>query len=196
MAKPPLFAPAKFWLAQAREDFALVSKIGNAPECYSRYFLQQSYEKALKAYIISKLSGETRNVQKMLAETLLKTHSPLSDYSHRDLSELESIFKKKYPAQWRRGISVLKLLRREALDLIRNDRQLRILEAVDATRPSLQVNKPSYRYPFFDGTQFVSPANWTQWDTYQGDSLKHIKSSIDVLIEKVKVQVAIGSKRF
>ncbi len=176
------------WMRQAKVDFrAAQEKSAGTLECHRRYWYQQSYEKALKAYAISRVEAGDDAVGQALQEELLRTHSPLSSCK-RDRAgwlELEIKLRKRFPESWGHVLKELMLIRRDVVRLVNGLDHKATLEKVDATTPSISPNVVSYRYPFFlegkKGTP-IAPAEFTGWDDYQGDE-RSVKHALEELLE-------------
>ncbi len=192
-----IFPAPRTYLEQARADLR-ASKVV-APmllPCHTRYFLQQAYEKAIKAYLLARLgTREDLQVQYLLRDTILGSHSPLADFRpDDDLVEMRERLMRQYPEHWQHGIAVLKMLRREAYALLRGRRTANTLVQLDSTRQSIRAEVPSYRYPFFQGETTVIPARWNGWDTYQG-VLQDVVEAVEDLVDYVALTVGIRGRR-
>lgn len=167
-------APPKLWLEQSRADLSAAQSNGaGILECHRRYWLQQAYEKAIKALMLAKLDGpDRRNPQVLLIvrDVLLRSHTPLQDLPSEETREqMRERLEKQYPGQWQRGVKVVYLLVREIKQFIVSQTARGVLERIDDTRPSISADVPSYRYPFFEGDSAITPARWQGWTAYQGD---------------------------
>jgi HEPN domain-containing protein len=168
---------------------------GGREACHTRYFLQQAYEKAIKAYMLAKLGQEHANVELILHDTILGSHSPLFDFRpQEDLAELEERLIRQYPDHWQRGIMVLKTLRREAYNVLMCRRGANMLVQIDATRQSIRANVPSYRYPFFSNDETIVPLSWDGWDVYQGP-LDDVIAAVRDLLDTVGLTVGTSGRR-
>jgi hypothetical protein len=192
-----IFPAPRTYLEQAKADFR-ASQVTNPAllACHTRYFLQQAYEKSLKAYMLVKVDpDEHPQVLYLLRDTILGSHSPLADFRPEDdLSELQERLIRQYPDHWQRGIKVLKTLRREAYGLLKGRRGANVLVQLDATRQSIRADVPSYRYPFFQGDETIVPSQWQGWDTYQG-VLGEAVAAVSELVEAVKLSVGTSGRR-
>lgn len=191
-----IFPTPRSYLEQAKADFR-VSQVKHADvrACYTRYFLQQAYEKAIKAYMLAKLGQEHANIELILRDTILGSHSPLADFRpQQDLTELEERLMRQYPDHWQRGIKVLKTLRREAYNVLVGRRGANVLVQIDATRQSIRADVPSYRYPFFSGTETVVPLSWDGWDGYQGP-FDDVVVAVRDLLDTVGLTVGTSGRR-
>lgn len=191
-----IFPAPRSYLEQAKADFR-VSQATHADlrACHTRYFLQQAYEKAIKAYMLAKLGPEDSQVEHLLRDTILGSHSPLADFRpDEDLTELTDRLIRKYPNHWQRGIKVLKTLRREAYGLLSGRRGANVLVLLDATRQSIRADVPSYRYPFFQDGETIIPSRWENWDGYQG-VLNEVVAAVSELVDAVSLTVGTSGRR-
>jgi HEPN domain-containing protein len=155
------------WLTQARADLKAATTIApTIAECHRRYWLQQTVEKALKAYAISLLPDDlSQRENEALTALLLRHHAPLS--------EMATWSKDEIVAKWGiRAYKRLRFLKTYLNDLVANDAAGSSIRQVDDTKPSLSSKEVSYRYPFFRQDRLVAPVEWQEWAGYQGDETK------------------------
>ena len=191
-----IFPTPRSYLEQAKADFR-ASRVthDDVRPCHTRYWLQQAYEKAMKAHMLAKLGQEDKEVEQVLRDTILGSHSPLADFRPgEDLGELEKRWTRQVPNHWKRGLKVLKMLRREAYGLLHGQRGANVLAKLDATRQSIRVDLPSYRYPFFQGNEQIIPSRWEGWDDYQG-ALDDVVSAVGDLLGIVALTVGTSGRR-
>jgi hypothetical protein len=65
-----------------------------------------------------------------------------------------------------------------------------LLLKIDATTPTSDPAEVSYRYPFRHNGDYVSPASYSDWDLYQGDSMA-VKSAVGRLIGVVRDELKL-----
>lgn len=191
-----IFPSPRSYVEQAKADSRVAHvKHEDVRSCHTRYFLQQAYEKAIKAYMLAKLGTEHVNVEHILRDTILGSHSPLADFRpEEDLTELQERLTRQYPDHWQRGIKVLKTLRREAYGLLNGRPTANVLVRLDATRQSIRADVPSYRYPFFRGGEAITPSRWEGWDDYQG-SFDDVAKAVEDLLNTVAITVGTSGRR-
>lgn len=152
MATP---AQVDAWIEQAQADlFAARVQAEGVAECHRRYWIQQSYEKAIKAYALVRWAGPSSDEGEFSRQFLLQ-HSPL-----KTLSTVGSPLSK-----------ALHLLRREVLAFVNGLDNAAVLLQIDATTPRNSPSEISYRYPFEHRGEYVSPASYDGWDVYQGNAM-------------------------
>ncbi|MGM0578169.1 MAG: hypothetical protein ACQEXJ_20760 [Myxococcota bacterium] len=179
---------------QARADLRAARCTDDAvAECHRRYWLQQAYEKALKAYLVAQVGKRERHeVLLIVRDTILGSHSPLTDFPRGvDLDDLKARLEQAYPDDWQRGLRLVELLRRHAHAFVTNRRGHEALYKLDDTRPSIAARYPSYRYPFFDGGKSVAPAKWRGWTGYQGPE-EEVAGAVEELIDAARVAGSLG----
>lgn len=169
----------KAWLDQAKYDLG-ASRVAdiNVRDCHRRYWIQQSYEKAIKAYALMRWEpspgdeGEFRRV-------FLLRHSPL-----RSAAEPSSPLSKALWALTRMVSSFVDSLGEHAS----------ALRKIDDTLPSTNPNDVSYRYPLiFDG-EHVAPGDFEEWDPYQGN-LASARAAVDELLKSVNREFSAFARR-
>jgi IS1 family transposase len=165
------------WIAQAEADLA-ASKIAadGLKECHRRYWIQQSYEKSIKAYAMMRWRGAPAD-EAEFARLFLLQHSPLKtiEGTNTPLSK------------------ALHLLRRETLAFVRSLDNADILLKIDATTPRNDPAEVSYRYPFLVDGEYVAPASYDDWDAYQGN-VPGAQSAVIRLLAAVKEELRIFAR--
>jgi hypothetical protein len=142
---------AKVWLKQAKADLLAALGAPAKPECHRRYWLQQAYEKALKSLALIMYSGQPSDPEFL---THFLNHSPLEA-----LEQANKLSKRMHS------------LARQVQRFINLRREAARLRKIDATRPSNKDDQVSYRYPFRVGSELIAPADYDDWDSYQGEWL-------------------------
>ena len=144
------------WIRQARADLG-AAQCDAGEECHRRYWLQQACEKCIKALGIILWSDRTSD-EGHFRGSFLNKHSPLQQLS-KDVASDPAL-----PS------SLRMLLRQIDSELSEIDGGA-LIRQVDATTPTLDPTRTSYRYPFQDEGKDVAPADWTtsKWDAYQGN---------------------------
>jgi hypothetical protein len=158
------------WVEQAEADLQAASVASSSlRECHRRYWLQQSYEKSIKAYALMRWRGDAAD-EREFTKVFLLQHSPLKSMS--DVSTPLS--------------RAMYLLRREVEAFVRSLDNDSLLMQIDATTPRNDPAEVSYRYPFLlrDGS-YVPPASFEGWDDYQGNE-KDARAAVTKLLRAVK----------
>jgi hypothetical protein len=164
----------KAWIDQAEADLAAAKSQGDGiSECHRRYWIQQSYEKAIKALALMKWAGGATDEAEFARQFLLQ-HSPLK----RVGTNISTLSK------------ALLLLARELVRQISALDNGQLLLKIDATTPTSLPSEVSYRYPFQHDGEFVSPASFAGWDLYQGDFMA-VESAVRRLIGVVKDELKL-----
>ncbi len=173
MATPEQVSP---WIRQAEADLAAarVESDGIA-ECHRRYWIQQSYEKAIKALAFTLLGG-TDDENKALRQLL--SHSPLKLLAER-------IVDPKTPLPKTLDRKRLRLLKRDLDAFVRRLDNAKFLEKVDDLEPTPHDEDPSYRYPFMAGGEYLPPIDFQDWELHLGGIAGAI-SAVQRLIRAVK----------
>jgi len=166
------------WIEQAEAD--LRASRATAPElaeCHRRYWVQQSYEKAIKAYALMRWAGAAADEPEFTRMFLLR-HSPL-----------KTIDQPPTPLSKR-----LHLLRRDVKAFVMRLDNVDLLLQIDATTPMNDPGEVSYRYPFIiaDG-EYVAPAAYEGWDRYQGN-LAGALAAVGRLIGAVKEELKVFAR--
>jgi hypothetical protein len=149
----------KAWIRQANADLQ-AGRAERSIECHRRYWLQQAYEKGIKALGMMLWRGPPAE-DGLLRAHFLHSHSPL-----RRLKD-DILANPTLPQSLQR-------LRRQIeteLNALDGDGLLR---KVDGTTPTTDHTGVSYRYPFQDAAtgEDIAPMDWTtaEWDAYQGNA--------------------------
>ena len=182
----------KVWLRQARRDLA-AARGGVSDECHRRYWYQQSYEKAIKAYAITLVTSKDAQVLSGFRDAFLRHHAPLAvakESGEEGIEALEDRLRRNYPKRWEEIVKTVVNVRRLTESFVDNLNHARSVRKIDSTHPSLAVSAVSYRYPFQPkgSKQSVAPADWKGWSSYQGVE-STIQKALDELIDGVALQV-------
>lgn len=182
----------KVWLRQARRDLA-AARCGTTDECHRRYWYQQSYEKAIKAYAITLVTSKNAQVLAGFRDSFLRHHAPLAVAKASEEEGEESMehrLKRIYPKSWEEIVKTVVNVRRLTENFVDNLKHARSIRKIDATHPSMAVTAVSYRYPFqaSGSTQSVAPADWRGWSSYQGIEAT-VQKALDELIDGVALQI-------
>jgi hypothetical protein len=141
------------WIEQAEADLTAAGEdAAGLRECHRRYWIQQSYEKAIKAYALMRWSGTAADDTEF-ARLFLLQHSPL-----------KAVVDANAPLS-----KPLRLLAREVESFVRGLDNADMLLKIDATTPRNDPAQISYRYPFIEAGDYVAPASFEGWDAYQGN---------------------------
>ena len=164
------------WIAQAEADFLAAGvKADGIAECHRRFWLQQSYEKSIKALGLMLWTGTTADERDF--EKIFLVHSPLESLSEAHGNKLLS-----------KSLFLLKRNLDAEINKLDSDG---VLRKVDGTIPKKEVNEISYRYPFINDGRYLAPVHFEGWDGYQGP-LDGVQASARRLLKLVKNQ----SKKF
>jgi len=166
----------KAWIRQAEADLSAAS--AEAPgiaECHRRYWFQQSYEKSIKALALMKWTGVPD--EREFAQNFLWKHSPLATIS----TGKTPLPKKLY------------LLQRELTAFMIKLDGSALLKKLDATTPTTNPDDVSYRYPFRYNNEYVPPAEYPDWDHYQGNH-EGIRAGVARLINAVKAELRMSAR--
>ncbi|WP_437886362.1 hypothetical protein [Sorangium sp. So ce307] len=167
----------KTWIAQAEADLqasrATAESLG---ECHRRYWLQQGYEEAIKAYAMMRWTGSTAD-DAQFARLFLLQHSPL-----KAVGEASAPLSK-----------ALHLLAREVEAFVRGLDNADLLLKIDATTPRNDPAEVSYRYPFVVDGDYVAPVSFDGWDSYQGN-LVGAQAAVSRLLAAVKDELRIFAR--
>jgi hypothetical protein len=162
------------WIDQAEADLAAArADAGGVAECHRRYWLQQSYEKAIKALALMKWTGGAADEAEFTRQFLLQ-HSPL-----KKVGTTSTTLSKP-----------LRALARELGAQVRRLDNGHVLIKIDATAPTSDPAEVSYRYPFHRDGEFVPPASFDDWDDYQGNFMA-AESAVRRLIGVVKDELKL-----
>lgn len=147
------------WIRQAQADLVAGRAEGVEP-CHRRYWLQQSYEKGIKALGLILWQGHA-NEEGQLRRHFLGRHSPLKVLSREAANDPN------VPRS-------LRLLLRQLQTELGTLDGAGVLKRVDENEATMNPTDVSYRYPFQDAAgSHVAPADWTEanWDAYQGSAM-------------------------
>jgi len=152
MATP---AQVDAWIQQAEADLRAARVVDEGiAECHRRYWIQQSCEKALKAYALMKWTEGAAAEELEFRRMFLLQHSPL-----KTLSGVGTPLTKR-----------LHLLRREVVLFVNGLDNAALLWKIDGTTPRNDPAETSYRYPFVHEGEYAAPAAFVGWDAYQGNA--------------------------
>jgi hypothetical protein len=168
------------WIQQAEADLrAARVDASDLRPCHQRYWLQQSYEKAIKAYALMRWNGDV-NQEPQFNRLFLLQHSPIKTVTETDTPLSKS----------------LHLLRREVQSFIQGDLAgvAASLLKIDATTPRHDPEEVSYRYPFLEDGEYVAPAVYEGWDGYQGNLLS-ASGAVERLLQAVKDELKLFSRK-
>jgi hypothetical protein len=166
------------WIEQAEADLAASrAKADGIRECHRRYWLQQSYEKSIKAYALMRWTGSAAQ-EREFAHLFLLQHSPL-----KTVSDANAPLSKE-----------LHLLRREVLAFVHGLDNDKFLLQIDATTPRNDPAEVSYRYPFISDGDYVPPAAYEAWDTYQGN-VEGALAAVGRLLKAVKDELSFFARK-
>lgn len=168
----------KAWIEQADADL-IAARVddGGLRECHRRYWVQQSYEKAIKAYALMRWTGGPTEAAQF-AHLFLLQHSPL-----------------KTVAQANTPLSKpLHLLARDVEAFVRHLDNADLLLKIDATTPRSDPTEVSYRYPFLVDGDYKAPISYDDWDAYQGNALG-AQAAVTRLLGAVKDELRIFARR-
>ncbi|MEZ4301864.1 MAG: hypothetical protein R3B70_43420 [Polyangiaceae bacterium] len=145
-------------------------------ECHRRYWIQQSYEKTIKAYALMRWGGAPAD-EPEFARLFLLQHSPLKTVGLATTPLSKG----------------LRLLRREVEAFVRGLDNADLLLRIDATTPRNDPNEVSYRYPFLVDGDFVAPVAYSEWDAYQGNVAGAL-AAVERLLAAVKDELRIFAR--
>jgi len=159
----------KTWIAQAEADLVAAQVVAaGLGECHRRYWIQQSYEKGIKAYALMRWTGDADHDAEF-ARLFLLQHSPL-----------KTVLDASAPLS-----KPLHLLAREVEVFVRGLDNADLLLKIDATTPRNDPGEISYRYPFTANGDYVAPASFGDWDAYQGNVVG-VRAAVRRLLGAVK----------
>lgn len=163
------------WLRQAEADLrAGEAEADGVSESHRRYWLQQSYEKAIKAWGLMKWKHNPDD-EGQFHHVFLRHLSPFFFIDNTNAPLPKSIH----------------LLQREARLFINGLPYRDVLIKLDATTPEFDETKVSYRYPFLDAVgEHVPPCAYEDWDAYQGER-GEVRRSIRAFLREVRGEFAI-----
>lgn len=167
----------KTWIEQAEADLVAARvRADGLGECHRRYWIQQSYEKAIKAFALMRWTG-TAGDEAQFARLFLLQHSPL-----KTVVEANTPLSKP-----------LHLLAREVEAFVRALDNAAMLLKIDATTPRNDPAEVSYRYPFLVDGGYVAPASYEEWDAYQGNDAG-AQAAVQRLLSSVKEEFKIFAR--
>ena len=165
------------WIRQAEADLeAAKADTSSLAECHRRYLIQQSYEKAIKALALMLWESSTAAEMAQFDNLFLKQHSPLKTMA----DNAGDLYKPLYH------------LNRQLTSFLKGQPHGEVLLKIDSTKPTTRPDKVSYRYPFIDDESgdHTAPADFNQWDIYQGkrsDALKGVAGLLSAVNERLKL---------
>jgi hypothetical protein len=167
---------AAIWLTQAEADLrAARAEHGDVAECHRRYWLQQSYEKAIKAYALIHWKGPANDKQ-FRTQFLLK-HSPFKSVG-AGASPLSLLLHK---------------LMRQLETFVRRLDNAGLLLKIDDTETSSKPDQVSYRYPFFEGGNLVAPCEYEGWEGYLSNR-EGATAAVDRLLRAVGKELKVAKR--
>jgi hypothetical protein len=167
----------KTWIQQAEADLdAARVEDARLGECHRRYWIQQSYEKAIKAYALMRWTGAAVD-EPQFARLFLLQHSPL-----KTVTEATTPLSKP-----------LHLLAREVETFVRRLDNHDLLLKIDATTPRNEPAEVSYRYPFLVDDEYRAPVFYREWDAYQGN-FAGAQAAVGRLLSAVKDELKIFAR--
>lgn len=162
------------WLRQAEEDLkAAEADADGISQNHRRYWLQQSYEKAIKAWGLMKWRYNADD-EGQFHHVFLRRHSPFLFIDNTNAPLPKSIH----------------LLQREARVFVNGFAYSAVLIKIDATTPEFDETKVSYRYPFLVEDELVAPYAYEGWEAYQGEWAE-VRRSVRSFIREVRGELAI-----
>jgi hypothetical protein len=166
------------WVQQAEADLqasrATAESLG---ECHRRYWIQQSYEKAIKAYAMMRWAG-TPAEEAEFTRLFLLQHSPLKNVSTAGAPLPKA----------------LHLLLREVLAFVLGLDNSELLLKIDATTPRNDPAEISYRYPFIVDGDYIAPISFDEWDGYQGNGAG-AQAAVTRLLSAVKDELRTFARK-
>lgn len=166
----------KAWVEQADADLlAARAESSDLRECHRRYWIQQAYEKAIKAYALMHWNG-TAQEQSQFERLFLLQHSPLKTVAETmtPLSKALHVLDRDVRA------FVLKNLSGEASTLLK----------IDSTTPRNAPEEISYRYPFLVDGKYTAPIAYEDWDGYQGNFMA-ARGAVERLLRAVRAELKL-----
>jgi len=175
MARPE---DADCWLVQANADLlAANAEHQDIAECHRRFWIQQSYEKAIKAYAIIRWSGAAED-ERQFARLFLLKHSPL-----KTLASAGDPLPKS-----------LHMLSREVEVFVRELDNSDLLLRIDAAEAVTDPDQVSYRYPFLVEDELKAPSEYEDWNVYQGNRTGAL-AAVRRLIAAVRDELRVARRR-
>jgi hypothetical protein len=162
------------WLRQADADLrAAEAEAEDISENHRRYWLQQSYEKAIKAWGLMKWRHSADD-EGQFHHVFLRRHSPFFFIDNTNVPLPKSIH----------------LLQREARAFVNGLAYGAALIKIDVTTPEFDQTKVSYRYPFVIDDEHIAPSDYEGWDAYQGE-WGDARRSVRSFLKEVRGELAI-----
>ena len=172
------FALIECWIKQSQADLKAARDANSeAEECHRRYWYQQSYEKAIKAYGLLKFRSDDPREEREFRQAYLRVHAPFTSLSGSGFGGRLQVFGRQL---------------RTFLYSLDNSA---ILIKIDESIPTVDPARVSYRYPFLDdrtGT-YIAPVDYHGWDAYQGNE-EGVRSALDRLLRKVRDELIISRR--
>lgn len=170
-------AQVRAWIEQSEADLlAARTDADGLRECHRRYWIQQSYEKAIKAYALMQWTGSDEE-EAQFARLFLLQHSPLTHVQGTGTPLSKP----------------LHLLTRQVLTFVRGLDNGALLLKIDGTTPRNDPSEISYRYPFLAEDAYVAPASFEDWDGYQGN-MAGVRAAVARLLTEVKAELKIFAR--
>jgi hypothetical protein len=162
------------WLLQAEADLrAAEADSDGVTDGHRRFWLQQSYEKGIKAWGLMKWRYNLDD-EGQFHHVFLRRHSPFLSIDRTNAPLPKSIH----------------LLQREARAFVNGLAYGGVLMKIDATTPEFDETKVSYRYPFLVDGHHVAPCDYEGWDAYQGEWAE-VRRSVRAFLREVRGELAI-----
>ncbi|HEX3775064.1 MAG TPA: hypothetical protein VHV51_11410 [Polyangiaceae bacterium] len=162
------------WLLQAESDLdAAEATAEGISESHTRYWLQQSYEKAIKAWGLMNWPFSADD-EAQFHHVFLRRHSPFLFIDNTNAPLPKSIH----------------LLRRAARTFVNGLAYRNVLVKLDGTTPEFDETKVSYRYPFIADGEHVAPCAYEGWNAYQGES-GEVRRSVRNFIREVRGELTL-----
>lgn len=150
------------WLEQARADLLAASvMVDENTESHRRYWLQQAYEKAVKAFGLSLLESPTAAERAELRKAFLGHHDPVQSIEkHAPESKL------------------IHALKRRVSTFVQSQRDYTALNRIEDHKARFDHTTMSYRYPFkrAQDATWITPAQFTDWSELLGSFDKSIEA--------------------
>jgi hypothetical protein len=166
----------KAWIEQADADLlAARAESADLRECHRRYWIQQAYEKAIKAFALMRWNGGVEE-HAQFERLFLLQHSPL-----KTVAETNTPLSK-----------ALHLLEREVQSFVRKNLagEASTLLKIDSTTPRNAPEEISYRYPFLVDGEYTAPTAYEDWDGYQG-SFMAARGAVERLLRAVRDELKL-----
>lgn len=142
------------WLEQAKADLQAASVlVDENTESHRRYWLQQAYEKAVKAFGLSLLESPSEEHRAELRGGFLRHHDPVRSFeAHPPASK------------------VISALKRRLSTFVRSHPEYPTLDRLEEHKARLDSSSMSYRYPFkrAQDATWIAPARFADWSELLG----------------------------